>query len=129
MAEFPALPLWTDARALRDSLEADGWLSPNTYISRIYERIGSNPAIYLFLLHNSDDPSKAFVGYIGMATKVADRLKKHHVLPELRALPGFVPVIWFKPTGHRDLREAERRYILAYNPPWNVIGKQRGVRA
>ena len=126
MAQFPALPLWTDAQKVHGVLVEDGWCSPDTYCN-FFAPFIDNSAVYLFLLHRrSDDYRTAMVAYVGMSTRLTQRMASHDVLPELYT-PDCWPMRWFKPTPAEKLRETERKYIVRFDPPWNIVGQRRGV--
>lgn len=124
MAQFPAMPLWTDARTARQMLSNDGWKSPDTYCNS-FQEITNRPAIYLFFVTN-ESYQKGFVAYVGMSQNLKQRMSGHEILGELN-LGKFWPMRWFKRTGVDRLRDAESKYIRRFNPPWNIIGKRRGV--
>jgi len=123
------LDRWADAVEIRRSLVDDGWVSPNTYSNREYGIITSQSAVYLFLIYNqsvSECYDKAFVGYVGMATNLEQRLLNHSILKQISD-SGLWPMKWFKPTEAKNLRETERNYIHYFDPPWNIIGRRRGL--
>lgn len=125
MADFPALPLWTDAHPLKCRLIESGWRSPDTY-DNCFSPVTEESAIYLFLLHERQWHSKAFVAYVGMSQNLCRRLSGHEILRVLYQ-PGFWPQRWFLPTPADNLRSLERRYIEQFDPPWNIVGRKRGV--
>lgn len=106
-------------------LSDDGWVSPDTY-SSWFRPIAAIPAVYLFLLHDRQDYLPALVAYVGMSTNLKQRLNGHPILAEVNR-PDFWPMRWFKPTKKADLREVESAYIHRFDPPWNIIGRQRGL--
>lgn len=126
MVEFTAMPLWQDAQKMRASLIGDGWCSPDTY-DNCFAPLISGAAVYLFLLYRRYDYGSAFVAYVGMSTKLGQRMASHDVLSKLHT-PENWPMRWFKPTATQKLRETERKYIAHFDPPWNIIGRRRGVR-
>jgi hypothetical protein len=99
-------------------------LCPDTYTNS-YGEPQSKPAVYLFLAYPRDSYTEAFVAYVGMATRLDKRLEGHEVLREVRK--GFWVCRWFKPTKFPHLRDVERSYIQRFNPPWNLVGRTRGV--
>lgn len=125
MAEFPALPLWTDAQEVRSFLVRDGWLSPDTY-DNCFAPIIDDSAVYLFLLYQRDDFQRAIIAYVGMSTKLSQRITGHEVLSQLRTSECWA-MRWFKPTPSQELRAKERQYITRFDPPWNIVGRRRGV--
>lgn len=114
-----------DAQEVRAFLINDGWLSPDTYCN-CFAPLNNDPAVYLFLLYQREDYREAIVAYVGMSTKLSQRMIGHEVLAELHA-PECWPMRWFKPTRAQDLRTVEREYIARFDPPWNIIGRRRGV--
>ena len=118
-------PNLRDYRKFRAELVSDGWRTPNTYC-REFASPTNIPSIYLFLLVNDQYFDKAFVAYVGMSTKLLQRLTGHPVWAEMDQ-PGYWAMQWFKPTERADLRAVECGYIAKFDPPWNINGKPRGV--
>jgi hypothetical protein len=120
-----------DARNLRLSLADDGWFSPDTY-SRQFMEIIDGPAVYLFLAYQNDVGSNiptygtAMVAYVGMSMRLSRRLDGHQILSEVQRA-GFWPMRWFKPTLGTELRTTERHLIKKFDPPWNILGRCKGV--
>lgn len=114
-----------DFKTLRDELVSDGWKSPDTY-SNEFAEITNKPAVYLFLLFNKWSFEKALVSYVGMSTKLRQRMAGHPILAETNT-PDRYSMRWFKPVSACDLRLVESRYIAKFDPPWNIIGRPRGV--
>ena len=110
---------------LRDALVSEGWVSPNTYCNYFAEP-ENFPAVYLFMVVDKETYNQAFIAYAGMSVKLAQRLDGHEIAAELQALNLYCPV-WFKPTPQTDLRAFEKVCIRRFVPPWNIIGKPRGV--
>lgn len=104
---------------------AEGWKTPNTYGNE-YATIENEPAVYVFVAVDDYDFLRSFVGYAGMSVKLRQRLTGHPVKAELDDL-GLYVTTWFKPTLASDLREFERACIQRFVPPWNIIGKPRGL--
>lgn len=119
MAEF------TDFQKLRASLVTDGWVSPDTYCN-FYAPISKKPAVYLLMLVDRESFSQALVAYVGMSGSLANRLAKHPVQREI-ACESHAVFRWFKPTSTQKLRQVESEYIKKFDPPWNIIGRPRGV--
>ncbi len=131
MEEFQATPLWTDARKASALLVDDGWFCPDSY-TKYFSPIIDESAVYLFQLYNAEDLSftKALFAYVGMSTRLKFRLSGHEILRQIQdqySWPHYWPCRWFKPTKIDDLRAVERSYIERFNPPWNIIGKRRGI--
>jgi hypothetical protein len=110
----------------RESIEADGWLTPNTY-GREFAPITNISAVYLFNLLDIEDDWKSDVVYVGMSTKLLQRVTGHPVLAEIAKANLYVQK-WFKPTPRENLRDVERLYIQKFNPPWNIVGKARRLQ-
>ena len=117
---------WGDARAIQLGLIAEGWRTPSTY-SDHFDEITDRPAVYLFLLMNRETYREAIVAYVGMSTRLSQRLSGHNILP-LLSRDDLWPMRWFKPVERRDLRRVEREYITRFDPPWNIVGRRRGVK-
>lgn len=124
--EFIKLPNWENARQIHSLLECDGWVTPDTY-SKIYTPLADDPAVYLFLIHDREDFSKALVGYVGMATRLRRRMTNHPVFRDIERTPSFWPMRWFKVVKPDALRVTEKAYIQRFDPPWNLIGRTRGI--
>ena len=109
----------------QSSMEADGWKTPDTY-GREFAAFGSFSAVYLFNRMGICDDYSFVVAYVGMSTNLIQRMTGHPVLAEISADRIYVQR-WFKPTPRDLLREVERHYIQKFNPPWNIVGKKRGL--
>ena len=123
-------PPWAEAVKLRSELEGAGWLSPDTYC-RFFETPTNEPAVYLFMLWDDETlgmrDARAFVAYVGQSTKLAQRWTGHPVYAEING-PGVWVQRWFMPTEKPLLRARERELIQRFDPPWNIVGRSRGVR-
>lgn len=115
---------WNSAAKLKQDLLSDGWASPNTYDAHFAPLIKGS-AVYLFMLHEAEEYKKALVAYVGMSVRLSQRIGNHNILPMLN-MPGFWPMIWFKPVKKGDLRKTESTYIQKFDPPWNISGRVRG---
>ncbi len=115
----------TQAMILKESLVADGWVSPDTYCNWFapIERIS---AVYLFMRFEDEFYSRSLVGYVGMTTNLEQRMAGHEMLPLVGNNAHWV-MRWFKPTPGRNLRRVEADYITRFNPPWNIVGRPRGI--
>ena len=120
----PAI-LTYDYQALRKELEQSGWRTPQTYCN-FFAEAGDFPAVYTFLLCDRWDYSVARPAYVGMSTRLSQRWCGHEILRELEGCNLYVQR-WFLPTEKGELRAVERSYIQKFSPPWNIIGKERGV--
>lgn len=107
-----------------DWLEADGWLSPDTY-GREFAVAEDFPAIYMFLAVDDFLEPKFHVAYVGMSTKLASRWAAHPTLRKISSETFYVKRL-FKHTPKELLRAEERRYIRHFTPPWNIIGRVAG---
>ena len=111
--------------ALQKDLQSEGWLTPNSY-GRDYAPVENKPGVYLFVVVDDYDYRRSFVGYAGMSSKLLQRITGHPVKAELDDL-GLYVATYFKLTPACDLRDFERVCIRRFVPPWNIIGKPRGV--
>lgn len=118
---------WPCAKGMADSLVKDGWLSPNTYDNHFAPLI-DGPAVYLFQLIETYRHRRAVVAYVGMSTALSRRIASHNILPLLSGIDGYWPKVWFKPEEAKSLRKSEKALIRQFDPPWNIAGRQRGVR-
>ena len=128
MAKHLTFSLWTDARSIRCLLAKDGWLTPDTYTSNMFAPLSKGAAVYLFLSYQKSDFDNALVSYVGQSTNLCQRLAAHEILRDLDQ-NNFWTMRWFRRTRHSLLRDVEREYIRRFNPPWNIIGRQRGIQA
>lgn len=115
---------------IRNCLIQGGWKTPNTYGNEFGE-IDSFPAVYLFAavdLSFGGDRSEisGFVAYVGMSKRLADRLASHPIKAKLNKHEWFIQT-WFMPEKEPLLRETERRFIRAFDPPFNLSGKVAGL--
>lgn len=116
---------WGNADQIKKELIADGWVTPDTY-SLEFAPLIDGPAVYLFLLHEAEEYRKAVVAYVGMSDRLRRRIASHNILPLLHK-PGYWPMTWFKPAALDSLRETEKAYIRRFDPPWNIVGRVRGM--
>lgn len=110
---------------LKASLSADGWKTPDTYSSE-YEQVPSSAGVYLFLLYTDEFFHRAQVAYVGMSVDLRRRWNGHEILAQLEEA-GCWTQRWFKAVRPADLRKIEASYIVKFNPPWNIIGRPRGI--
>lgn len=108
------------------SFNASEWRTPDTYGSN-YERLPEGPGIYLFSRYDIDESEKTYrhkVLYVGMSTNIANRCSSHEISrlfdPEIYAQ------IYFQHHSE-NLREIEAKYIKLFDPPFNIIGRPRGM--
>ena len=117
---------WVDTQKLNEELMSDGWLSPDTYCNN-FAVITHRPAVYLLsVLNRKNYFSHCLVAYVGMSIDLKKCLSNHEILPLLEGEDLWVER-WFLPTKKQDLRAIESKYIRAFNPPWNILGKKRGL--
>ena len=127
---------WKKAKAafqkLRASLVEDGWRTPDCY-SNLFEVVPDGPGVYLLLAINRYFHDNGFVAYVGMSKRLVRRIgpfnpnsTRHPTAKEIEKT-GLWPQRWIKRVQGRPLRDWERFYIAKYNPPYNIIGRQRGV--
>jgi hypothetical protein len=116
---------WQDTKSLKETLVADGWRSPDIYAG-FFDVAGPDAAVYLFLLLDRADYRTGMVAYVGMSINLIQRWSGHEILRELNQADQWV-MRWFKPTPAEQLRCLESELIQAHNPPWNIIGRRRGV--
>lgn len=107
-----------------DKLDADGWLSPDTY-GNDFAVAGDFSAVYMFLAVDDWSDIKFQVAYVGMSTRLASRWATHETLRKITARHDWVKRL-FKPTPKEMLRAVERKYIQEYRPAWNIIGRVPG---
>ena len=103
-----------------------GWRTPDTYVSNSFEPLIDGPAVYLFLSYSRDEFACAIISYVGQSTNLYQRMSNHEILNELDE-QDFWTSRWFKPTPSSELRKVERECIQRFNPPWNIIGRARGL--
>lgn len=116
---------WGDSQAIKAQLIAEGWKTPDTYGNE-FEQAENFPAVYLFLLTDPETFRHGIVAYVGMSKRLLSRWNSHNVLPVLNA-SQYWPQKWFRPTRAEMLREIEAKYIRRFDPPWNVMGRRRGL--
>lgn len=116
---------YSDYSGIRANLVEDGWRTPNTYCN-LFAPITDISAVYLFLMIDNKDFNRGLVAYVGMSQNLQQRLSGHQILSEIMETGHWV-MKWFKPTEPDDLRDVEAKYIIHFDPPWNIAGKQRGV--
>lgn len=112
-------------KEMTDDLKAQGWRTPQTYCG-CFDEAGNFSAVYLFLLMDKETFSECAVAYVGMSKRLLSRWHGHNILPELEASPYWTQK-WFKRVQPAKLREVEAEYIRRFDPPWNIIGRSRGV--
>lgn len=111
---------------LRQELEREGWRTPDCY-SRSFDAEGDFSAVYLFMLVDRDGYERAMPAYVGMSTRLSQRWAGHPILTELEDLDQWVQR-WFIRVSRPDLRSVEKAHIQRFDPPWNIIGRTRGLK-
>ena len=119
--------LTQDYKQIRSTLEAEGWNTPQTYCN-CFDEAGDFPAVYVFLLVDPLHYKTARPAYVGMSTRLSQRWMGHSILAELEEVGPWVQQ-WFLKTPKAELRAVEAQNIARFDPPWNVIGRRRGVLA
>lgn len=111
--------------AVRDLLIGAGWFSPDTYCDH-FEPLPDGPGVYIFVAADLGS-MVARVAYVGQSKRLRRRLVVH----EIRTLieqEDFWAQRWFRPVPLDALRTTERQYIEHFDPPYNLIGRRRGLR-
>ena len=116
---------WRETIKIQKLLESDGWKSPDTYCNHFAEPSAIS-SLYLFMMIKTECFDEALVAYVGMSTNLEKRWNGHEILTQITK-PGVFIKRWFKPTPVDKLRSTEKSYIHQFNPPWNVIGRPRGL--
>jgi excinuclease UvrABC nuclease subunit len=100
------------------------WFSPETYKDN-FAPLPFGPGIYLFCQIDWNPKPVIFRPlYVGMSRNIALRCRGHEIkslLPDDEYIRTY-----FQP-HNENLREIERQYIRAYNPPFNIIHRPRGI--
>ena len=102
------------------------WLTPNTYDLNFSEPSGSG--VYLLAERKIDFEKQKVrfkILYVGMSLNLKNRLKNHEVLMELQESFNDVVIFFQRHAGR--IADIERDFILHFNPPYNTIGKKRGL--
>ncbi len=116
----------TGMQAVCERFVSDGWLSPDTYATHFAD-FGDFPAIYAFIRLSRENYVDGCAAYVGMSTNLAQRMNGHEILRDLEHPEWWVKRM-FKPTDAADLRRVEASLIAAHSPPWNIIGRTRGLQ-
>lgn len=115
-----------DYQLLRSCLEEFNWKTPESYCNAFADA-GDFSAVYLFLMVDSVNFKRCLPAYVGMSTRLSQRWSGHNIIPELKFNQIWVQR-WFLKVPTPDLRAVESRYIQTLNPPWNIVGRSRGVQ-
>ena len=100
----------------------DGWKTPDTYTNS-YSQLPKKSGVYIFLRRDIDQKKEDKILYVGMSISISKRIESHNIIPLIK---DFFQ-IWFKEYPKEQIREIERELIKKYNPPFNIIGRERGV--
>jgi len=122
---FVMIDMYEDHQTIRKQLIFDGWKTPNTYCNA-YQDLRDIPAVYLFLLVEKPFYERCLIGYVGMSTRLKQRIQKHSIKRELDKTPYFVITCFARTTKDR-LRQIETQLIQSLDPPWNISGRKRGL--
>lgn len=117
----------TQLKRLQSCLFEDGWRTPNTY-GNDFAMPEREPGVYLFLMGRDLWFHDGLVAYVGMSRNLVQRLSAHPTRAEIDSAAAWVST-WFKTVPVCDLRNVERQYIRQFDPPWNIIGRKRGMAA
>lgn len=104
------------------------WTTPNSYDPGSADPKGSG--VYLLCqrrlgVYYGTKRNRYKILYVGQSRNLASRLSGHEVLRELQERFDDV-VIFFRNHSSR-LKERELELIRHFNPPYNVIGRKRGL--
>ena len=100
------------------------WLTPDTYWSN-YAQLPETSGIYMFCQVNINGKERTFKPlYVGMSQNIAKRCRGHEIK---RLLPDDEFIRTYYREANENLRAIEREYIRAFNPPFNIIGRPRGI--
>jgi excinuclease UvrABC nuclease subunit len=102
------------------------WLTPNTYDPNFADPKGRG--VYLLaqrIVLYEKRKVKFKILYVGMSLNLRQRLTRHEVLMELKG--RFDDVVIFFQNHAGNLRNLERHFIHSLNPPYNTIGRRRGL--
>lgn len=109
------------------------WLTPNTYTSKIYSCLPKASGIYAIVKATLDEYytlCKKEVMYVGMSQNIAQRHTGHEIKKMIESDMGedqgpWLQVFFFECEDR--LRDVEREIISGINPPYNIMGRTRGV--
>jgi len=117
-------------------LEENGWLTPNTY-GPYFSKFPRLPGVYLFLFSELNRLKESFpseqVLYVGMSIDIKRRQNGHEVYRQIfeDLFPTYGNFFhcarYFKIIDRDNLRKEEASLIKKYNPPYNLIHRQKGV--
>jgi excinuclease UvrABC nuclease subunit len=119
----------TEVESLEEILKhEDGWRTPNSY-SHHYAPIPNGSGVYILggsINKTYCEDKKEKVLYVGMSTILCNRIRGHSVIKEIEEINMYVRV-FFKSYHSSIIRKEEGELIKKYNPPYNIIGKIRGI--
>jgi excinuclease UvrABC nuclease subunit len=111
---------------ISEQLEQEGWKTPDTYCKHFSE-IPKKSGVYIFLKVDLDLLEKTrtdTVLYVGMSRNLLKRVSTHNIKPMIKC--DYMQV-WFKEELPPKIRDAEKKLIQRFNPPFNISGKMRGL--
>jgi excinuclease UvrABC nuclease subunit len=109
-------------------LIASGWRTQDSYYKQ-YEMIPDESGVYMITAITDrpyGTPTTEVIAYIGMSKRLSSRHKAHPITKELYRQKYYCRV-FFKRFPTEKIRVIERELIHKYNPPYNIIGKRRGI--
>lgn len=118
---------WFSSQEICDSLKGDGWSTSDTY-GNSWRPLPDGPGIYVILLHTRIKPFDAIVAYVGMSTCLENRLSRPHEVKDTLWSDDHWPMVWWKSCENVSARDCERHYIHTFDPPYNLIGRRRGLQ-
>lgn len=107
-----------------------GWRTPDTYLSCAFSNIPESPGVYVLEGFRDDEVGQKPLGalYVGKSLWLNRRLYSHPVRNELNR-ENIWTRRWFKTLRADQISASERALIALLNPPYNIIGKRRGLAA
>lgn len=117
----------TQLGRLQAALVEDGWRTPNSY-GKDFAVLPRESGVYLFLVGRDFWFEEGLVAYVGMSRNLVQRLTAHPTKSEIDRAAAWV-LTWFKTVPAGDIRSVERQYIQQFDPPWNIVGRRRGLAA
>jgi excinuclease UvrABC nuclease subunit len=126
LAQWAHLRFW-------EAVHHDGWHTDPGYGPVKYqENVPNSPGLYLFALTDVSrniPQLETLVAYVGKSRNVFKRQIGHEVrrLIQSEISPDLALELWFKSMPEQNIHDEEKRYIRLYNPPYNIIGRKRGL--
>ena len=126
MKHLPVLNIQTNETQFKRELGLCGWRCADSY-ARYFDTVPEAPGVYLLIAYDFDNGRPPFVAYAGMSLCLARRLGLGHEIINQITDDKFWPQRWFCQFGGNEIRAIERAIILTLNPPYNIIGRKRGI--